>query len=62
MTQRDQYYKNLLDCLTKVAREEGMLSLFKAAHIRVFNISFGGVVFFSSYEFIKKHLQKKTLF
>jgi len=62
MTQRDGYYKNLYDCLTKVAKEEGVLSLFKAAHIRVFNITFGGVVFFSSYEFFRKHLQNKTLF
>jgi len=62
MTQRDGYYKNLFDCLNKVAREEGFGSLFKAAHIRVFNITFGGMVFFSSYEFVRKHLHKKTLF
>lgn len=62
MTQRDGYYKNLFDCLNKVAREEGFGSLFKAAHIRVFNITFGGMVFFSSYEFIRGHLYKKTLF
>ena len=62
MTQRDGYYKNLIDCLKKVATEEGYLSLFKAAHLRVFNITFGGIVFFSSYEFFRKHLYKKTLF
>jgi len=62
MTQRDNYYKNLFDCLNKVAREEGFASLFKAVHLRVFNITFGGVVFFSSYEFFRKHLHRKTLF
>lgn len=62
MTQRDGYYKNLLDCLTKVRKEEGFASLFKAVHIRVFNVSFGGIVFFSSYEFFRKHITRSTLF
>lgn len=62
MTQRDGYYKNLFDCLTKVRKEEGFASLFKAGHIRVFNVSFGGIVFFSSYEFFRKHITRSTLF
>lgn len=62
MTQRDGYYKNLLDCLVKVRKEEGFLNLFKAVHIRVFNVSFGGIVFFSSYEFIRKYVTQSTLF
>ena len=54
MTQRDNHYKNLPDALRKIASEEGFAKLFSAAHIRVFNLAFGGVVFFSSYEFFRK--------
>jgi solute carrier family 25 S-adenosylmethionine transporter 26 len=56
MTSRDGKYKNLIDALAKVTTEEGFMKLFSAAHIRVFNLSFGGIVFFSSYEFFKKNL------
>jgi hypothetical protein len=54
MTQRDNYYKNLPHALKTIANEEGFMKLFSAAHIRVFNLAFGGIVFFSSYEFFRK--------
>ncbi len=59
MTQRDNYYKNLPDALSKIIKEEGVMKLFSAAHIRIFNLAFGGVVFFSSYEFFKGQLLSK---
>lgn len=54
MTQRDSYYKNTLDALLKIAKEEGASKLFSAAHIRTFNLALGGIIFFNSYEFFKK--------
>jgi len=56
MTQRDNHYKNLPDALIKITKEEGFLKLFSAAHIRLFNLAFGGIVFFSSYEYFKGKL------
>jgi Mitochondrial carrier protein len=61
MTQRDGYYKNLPDTLQKVFREEGFLKLFSACHIRVFNLSFGGVVFFGAYETVRAKIVGKTI-
>ena len=54
MTQRDGYYKNLSDALVKIFLEEGPQKLYSACHIRAFNLSIGGVIFFGSYEYFKK--------
>lgn len=54
MTQRDGYYKNIGDTLVKIWTEEGPLKLYSASHIRAFNLSIGGIIFFGSYEYFKK--------
>ncbi len=61
MTQRDGYYKNLPDTIMKVFKEEGFTKLFSAFHIRVFNLAFGGVVFFGAYETFRARILGKTV-
>lgn len=56
MTQRrgsGQVYAGLLDCLVRVAREEGIGALYKGLVPRVVNIALGGAIFFGAYEAFK---------
>lgn len=57
MTQRggqgNNAYTGLLDCLCRVAREEGVGALYRGLVPRVVNIALGGAIFFGAYEAFK---------
>ena len=47
-------YQGLLDCLVRVAKEEGVGALYRGLVPRVVNIALGGAIFFGAYEAFKK--------
>ena len=58
MTQRDGYYIGIWDTWHKIIKEDGVKKLFSAAHIRTFNMSMSGIIFFAAYENIRYFLEK----
>ena len=56
MTQRagQHAYTGLLDCLCRVAKEEGVGALYRGLVPRVVNIALGGAIFFGAYEAFKQ--------
>lgn len=54
-------YKGLVDCLVRVAREEGTGALFKGIGPRVINIALGGAIFFGAYEAARKVVEPAVL-
>jgi len=56
MTQRSgqHAYTGLLDCLYRVAKEEGVGALYRGLVPRVVNIALGGAIFFGAYEAFKQ--------
>lgn len=51
---QDRVYKGVVDCATKIAREEGTAALFRGWEPRVIWIGLGGCVFFTALEEAKK--------
>jgi len=56
MQDRSAMYKSTWDCVKSMVRNEGFLSLFKGAWLRVLRIAPGGAIQFASYEFFKRKL------
>lgn len=56
MQDRSANYKSTWDCVRSMIRNEGVLSLFKGAWLRVLRIAPGGAIQFASYEFFKKKM------
>ncbi|CAD8142893.1 unnamed protein product [Paramecium octaurelia] len=56
MTQRNQFYDSISECIKIIYETEGILGFFRAVHIRTMQISTSGIVFFSAYERCKFHI------
>ena len=56
MTQRDNHYKGVLDCISKVYKEDGAIGFSKGFHIRFISLGICGNVFFALYEVLKSQL------
>lgn len=58
MTNRDEHGKSMSNTFKSLWNEAGVLGMLKGAQIRVLYISFASVLFFCSYEPIKRELSK----
>ena len=55
-------YRGLLQAMTVVAKEEGVLALWKGLTPRLLRIMPGQAITFATYEFVAKHLNRTEMF
>lgn len=62
MTQRDGYYKSILDTFIKIMVKEDKYALMKGVQIRTLNLGFSGSIFFYIYELSLKYVAHAKIF